>query len=113
MIKGEGMPQYRDRNQTKGDLYIRWEVDFPTDAQLASDPAIRQALQSALPPARPDLETTSETIEDQCEPVPAKVEQFGSNQARIPGQGHMNDDGWEDHDEMGGGQGPGMQCAPQ
>lgn len=113
VIKGEGMPQYRDRNQTKGDLYIRWEVDFPTDAQLASDPAIRQALQSALPPARPDLETTSETIEDQCEPVPAKVEQFGSNQARIPGQGHMNDDGWEDHDEMGGGQGPGMQCAPQ
>jgi DnaJ family protein A protein 2 len=112
VVRGEGMPQYRDRNQTKGDLYIRWEVDFPTDAQLAADPAIRDALRNALPPARPDLESTQDTVEDTVEPSPAKIEQFGSNRARIPGQGHMDDDGWEDYDEMGG-QGPGMQCAPQ
>ncbi len=112
VVRGEGMPQYRDRNQTKGDLYIRWEVDFPTDAQLAADPAIRDALRNALPPARPDLESTQDTVEDTVEPSPAKIEQFGSNRARATRTGPYG------RRRMGGlrrngCQGPGMQCAPQ
>jgi DnaJ family protein A protein 2 len=112
VVRGEGMPRFHDRNQTKGDLYIRWEVDFPTDAQLSSDPSLRAALQNALPPARPDLESTADTIHDDVDPVPANLEQYGSNTAPVPGQSAADDAGWEDYDEPGA-QGPGVQCAPQ
>lgn len=112
VIKEEGMPRFQDRSQSKGDLYIRWEVDFPTDAQLMASPEIRHALQTALPPARPDVERTEETVADDVEPVHAKIEQFGSNTARMPGQGSYDEDGWEDFNEAGP-EGPGVQCAPQ
>lgn len=90
------MPRERDLG-TRGDLYIRWEVDFPQDGWLSGREEAQRNLSSVLPPPRGDIasveEETEVTIGSLTE---AKIESFGNNQPRAP-QGQ--EDFWEDETE--------------
>lgn len=50
MIKGLGLP---GGNQMNGDLWIRLELEWPTEAWVASQNL--ELLSHVLPPVRPDL----------------------------------------------------------
>ncbi|KAG0278281.1 Type I HSP40 co-chaperone [Linnemannia exigua] len=98
-VMGQGMPT--ERHHDFGNLYIQFEIDFPTANW--TDLAQIEQLRSILPPAAPlpDL------------PKGAHVEEVGltemdPRQKARAEQGHGGGDDDED-----GGHGPGVQCAQQ
>ncbi|KAH8547730.1 hypothetical protein BGW37DRAFT_509202 [Umbelopsis sp. PMI_123] len=98
MIPNEGMPTYRHHNT--GNLYIRFDVDFPPPNWTDADKIAQ--LENILPPrqALPDLQ--GKQVEDV---VLANVDEYQS--------ARMDSAGYEDEDDEGGQQGPGVQCAQQ
>jgi len=98
MIPNEGMPTYRHHNT--GNLYIRFDVDFPQPNWTDAD-TIKQ-LENILPPRQPLPDSQGKQVE---EVVLANVDEYQS--------ARMDSSGFEDDDEEGGQHGPGVQCAQQ
>jgi DnaJ homolog subfamily A member 2 len=96
-IPGEGMPH--KRSDTKGDLYLTVDIQFPPDGFLA-DPKALEQLRTILPPPPPPVDA-DEIDELDYEPD-ASMEDFGGRDAA---------GGWEDEDDEGNG--PQPQCAQQ
>lgn len=96
-ISGEGMPH--KRSDTKGDLYLSVDIQFPADGFLKDSQALEQ-LRTLLPPPAPPLEA-DEADEVDYEPN-ASMEHFGGRDAA---------GGWEDDDDEADGAQP--QCAQQ
>ncbi|PWN47376.1 hypothetical protein IE53DRAFT_252993 [Violaceomyces palustris] len=118
-IQGEGMWRHRDRDLFRGDLYVRFEVDFPNQEELSEED--RRVLERVLPAKKEDILGGSPRqageVEDQVEEVEmskANEHEFGSNTVRKGPSGGEDDyeDGWEDEDGYPG-DGPGVQCAQQ
>ncbi|KAH4976771.1 hypothetical protein HBI62_239330 [Parastagonospora nodorum] len=100
-IQGEGMPM--KKTDTKGDLFLVVDIEFPEDGWLTDDAAV-QKVKDALP--APDHEEKEhEEIEEVEADFDAEMDEFGagSGDPRAGGQE------WEDDDEGEGG----PQCATQ
>jgi len=103
MIKSEGMPVHKRPSQ-KGNLYIHFEVEMPTEEWLKSVDI--KMLESLLPPKKPDLE-----------PRPPKVERAEWEAADMNTYDEHEDE-WEDEEEEegeGGGEydGDAPECVHQ
>jgi DnaJ homolog subfamily A member 2 len=96
-IPGEGMPH--KRSDTKGDLYLTVDIQFPPDGFL-TDPKALEQLRTILPPPPPPVDA-DEIDELDYEPN-ASMEDFGGRDAA---------GGWEDEDDEGDG--PQPQCSQQ
>ncbi|TRM66449.1 hypothetical protein BD626DRAFT_487788 [Schizophyllum amplum] len=120
VLRGEGMPIYK-RSDTKGDLYVLFEVEMPDQQWLRSvDTA---ALASLLPPKRSNPEPAPEIVDEvkyeeiDIEDVrgrsyPAGADFFDSAGFQF-GDGGDGDD-WEDDDEDEDEDGHGEpECRPQ
>ncbi|KAI8887621.1 hypothetical protein K501DRAFT_175216 [Backusella circina FSU 941] len=100
-IPNEGMPTYK-RPDTRGDLYVKFDVEFPSDNFAASGELGK--LEALLPKRK--QETTKHEIIDECGLVPGNLDAFGaSGQSR---NAYDEDEDYEDEDEQ-----PGVRCAQQ
>ncbi|RKP27652.1 hypothetical protein SYNPS1DRAFT_12363 [Syncephalis pseudoplumigaleata] len=102
-IKDEGMPEYR-RPFDKGDLYVRFFVQFPEDGWMT--PANAKRLESMLPPRPPASAPTPEHLED-CQLMACSAE------TAEPQEDADEDMYTDDDDDMDHGMGGGVQCAQQ
>ncbi|KAL5114003.1 DnaJ-like protein xdj1 [Pleosporales sp. CAS-2024a] len=101
-IEGEGMPV--KKSDTKGDLYLVVDIEFPEDGWLKNDAAVQKIKDALPPPEHQDKEhDDAEEVEADFD---ADMDDFGagSGDPRAGGQE------WEDDDEEGEG---GPQCATQ
>lgn len=98
-VPGEGMPH--KRGDTKGDLYLIVNVEFPEDGWLKDDKEY-DALNKLLPPPPPAIEA-DEVDEVEYEEVDS-LDSMGANSGdpRFGGE-------WEDEEEDDGQ----PQCQPQ
>lgn len=100
-IDGEGMPI--KRSDTKGDLYLVVEIDFPEDGWLKNDAAL-QKVKDALP--APDHEEPKhEEVEEVDIEFDADMDDYGAGS----GDPRAGGGEWEDDEEAEGG----PQCATQ
>ncbi|KAF2835428.1 DnaJ-domain-containing protein [Patellaria atrata CBS 101060] len=99
-VKGEGMPI--KRSDTKGDLYLIVEVDFPEDGWIR-DEATMKAIKGILPDPAPEI--TAETIDEVEYEFDADIDDMGADSDDPRGGAAWEDD---DEDEEGG-----TQCAQQ
>ncbi len=97
-IPGEGMPH--KKSDTKGDLYLTVDIDFPPDGFLQDSNALEQ-LRNLLPPPPPPLEV--EEVDEVDYESNVSMEGFGGRDAA---------GGWEDDDDDEAG-GPQAQCPQQ
>jgi DnaJ family protein A protein 1 len=98
MVRGEGMPQYRNPFE-KGRLIIQFNVVFPPSLE----PSVAEKLASILPPAdEPILPDEVDEVDD--------PEADRQQQHHRMGHGHYDDDDEGHHGHPGG---PGVQCATQ
>ncbi|KAI7863088.1 hypothetical protein BDF14DRAFT_1847732 [Spinellus fusiger] len=95
----EGMPTYR-RPDDRGDLYIRFVVEFPKDGFASSEQM--KALESILP-REPSKKETHEVI-DECSLLPGDIESFGESGDF---KNAYDEDDEDEHEQ------PGVQCAQQ
>lgn len=94
LVKGKGMPSQRFHNH--GDLIIEFEIEFPKTVT----PENLQLLEKALPPrVAPQTHPDAEFV---------TMEEVDVSKLRENPEDAMDED-----DEMGGGHGPGVQCASQ
>ncbi|KAG9017151.1 hypothetical protein FRB90_001575 [Tulasnella sp. 427] len=93
-VRGEGMPTYKHSDQ-KGDLYIRFEVDMPSEDWLRG----LDSLEQLLPPKKPDVSPRPEIV-DEVAYEKADIEDFGTNDE--------NSEHWTD-DDGSEGDGPNME----
>jgi len=98
-VEGEGMPKKNTGGLEKGNLYIYFNIQFPTEGSL--DDAACKALRSALPAPEPMAKFDPETVEVH-ETTPINLREFGR---RDPGAGG---DAYDSDDEQGGPRG--VQC---
>lgn len=103
-VEDEGMP-YEGNPYTKGNLFIAFDVKFPTDGTLT--PQQMQVLESVLPP-RPEQPEDDDDELELCTLTEVDKSQFGKSGASS-GRNAYDDD---DDDEMGG-DGQRVQCAQQ
>ena len=61
IVRGEGMVDQRYRDH-KGDLFLQWDIEFPTEAWASSVDA--KALEALLPPKRPVLAPPEDLLEE-------------------------------------------------
>jgi len=101
-VPGEGMP--KKKSDTKGDLYLVVDIEFPEDGWIKDDKALKK-LREALPPP-PTADAPPEDIEEVDFEPDADMDDFGA------GSGDPRAGGaeWEDEDEDEEG---GPQCAAQ
>ena len=102
LVRGEGMPQYRNPFE-KGDLYIKFDVQFPENNWINPDKL--SELEDLLP-SRPEVPNiTGDTGE-------VALQEFDSMRSSGGGQRHeaYND---SSDDESSSPHGPGVQCAHQ
>lgn len=99
VVRGEGMPTHKHPEQ-KGDLYIRFEVDMPSEDWIRGLDV--KSLEQLLPPKKPDVSPRPEIV-DEVEYEKADIEDFGANDEDSD---HWTDDG-SDED------GPNMECRQQ
>merc|ERR1712066_840426 len=102
MVRGEGMPQYRNPFE-KGRLIIQFNVVFPP----MLDPKVAEALAGILPPAEEPM------VPDDHDEV--DLNDFDPETDRQQHRrGHGGHGGYDDDDDEGHGHhGPGVQCASQ
>lgn len=93
-IDGEGMPRERDMGD-RGDLYIKWEVDFPQDGWLEGRDDASRALSSLLPPPRASIPAEDDTEVTESHTQAAREAEFGRNQPKWTQQEEF----WEDETE--------------
>merc|ERR1711934_1194230 len=102
MVRGEGMPQYRNPFE-KGRLIIQFNVVFPPSLE----PSVAEKLASILPPADEPI------LPDEVDEVDLNdfdPEADRQQQHHRMGHGHYDDDDDGHHGHPGG---PGVQCATQ
>jgi len=102
MVRGEGMPQYRNPFE-KGRLIIQFNVVFPP----SFEPSVAEKLASILPPADEPI------LPDEVDEVDLNdfdPEADRQQQHQRMGHGHYDDDEEGHHGHPGG---PGVQCATQ
>jgi len=102
MVRGEGMPQYRNPFE-KGRLIIQFNVVFPPSLE----PSVAEKLASILPPADEPI------LPDEVDEVDLNdfdPEADRQQQHHRMGHGHFDDDDEGHHGHPGG---PGVQCATQ
>jgi DnaJ family protein A protein 1 len=102
MVRGEGMPQYRNPFE-KGRLIIQFNVVFPPSLE----PSVAEKLASILPPADEPI------LPDEVDEVDLNdfdPEADRQQQHHRMGHGHYDDDDEGHHGHPGG---PGVQCATQ
>ncbi|KAJ3362522.1 Type I HSP40 co-chaperone [Allomyces javanicus] len=105
VVPEEGFPT--ERTHHPGDLYIKFNVQFPTAADMT--PEKFALLEQALPP-RPPLPHLEGEVEEVVLADPDPNARAGASaNGRRPG-GATHDDGDDDDDPRGG---PGVQCATQ
>lgn len=100
-IDGEGMPM--KKSDTKGDLYLVVDIEFPEDGWLKDEAAV-QKVKDALPVVTPN-EIKHEEIEEVEADFDAEMEDFGAGS----GDPRAGGGEWEDDEEEEGG----PQCATQ
>ncbi|THH10874.1 hypothetical protein EW145_g1017 [Phellinidium pouzarii] len=105
ILRGEGMPQYKSPN-TKGDLYVAFDVEFPDEGWSKS--VDREALETLLPPKKPELEPRPSVVD-----VVAYEEGDFVDSAFSSFQFGAEDDeeAWTDDDEDADGEPP--ECRTQ
>jgi DnaJ homolog subfamily A member 2 len=96
-IPGEGMPH--KRSDTKGDLYLTVDLQFPPDGFL-TDPARLEQLRAILPPPLPPI--PADEVDEPDYEADASMEEFGGRDAA---------GAWEDEDDDADG--PQPQCTQQ
>jgi len=84
VIKSEGMPIHKQPS-ARGDLYIHFEVEMPTEEWLKS--VDLKVLESVLPPKKPDLD-----------PRPARVDVVDWEAADMNAYDEHEDE-WEDEED--------------
>merc|ERR1719189_3261145 len=99
MVRGEGMPQYRNPFE-KGRLIIQFNVVFPPSLE----PSVAEKLASILPPADEPI------LPDEVDLNDFDPEADRQQQHHRMGHGHFDDDDEGHHGHPGG---PGVQCATQ
>ena len=99
-IPDEGMPTYK-RPDTRGDLYIQFDVEFPADNFAAV--AELKKLETILPKRK--RESAKQEIIDECTLIDATMEAFGSSNQ---GGNAYDEDDSEDDEGQGG-----VRCAQQ
>ncbi|PAV16459.1 hypothetical protein PNOK_0807900 [Pyrrhoderma noxium] len=92
ILRGEGMPHYKNQD-TKGDLYLVFDVEFPDDTWAAE--VDKKALEPLLPPRKPDLEPRPSVVDE-----PAYEEADSANF----GADEDDEDAWIDEDDETDGQ---------
>ncbi|TDL25612.1 DnaJ-domain-containing protein [Rickenella mellea] len=116
ILRGEGMPQYKHPDQ-KGNLYIVFDVEFPSEDWLQS--VDRTALTALLPPKKPELSPTPVVVDDaQYEDgdiVDVRARSFPAGSDFLNGSftsqfGEGGDEAWTDEDED---EGPEPECRHQ
>ncbi|WFD31519.1 hypothetical protein MSPP1_002557 [Malassezia sp. CBS 17886] len=100
VVHGEGWLDQRHHDR-RGDLYLVWDVEFPTDEWACGVNA--EALSALLPAPRPDLVHDDSTVVDHVASERGDAKLFGSNRGAQPEPAGMFDDEGE----------PGVQCAQQ
>ncbi|KAG8857590.1 hypothetical protein FRB96_005608 [Tulasnella sp. 330] len=98
VIRGEGMPILK-RPEDKGDLFITFQVDFPSEEWLNG--LDLKSLEQLLPPKKGDL-WPKPTVVDEVEYEKADIADFGANDE--------DDENWVDEDDDEAGPG---DCRPQ
>ncbi|KAL1917481.1 uncharacterized protein VTP21DRAFT_3874 [Calcarisporiella thermophila] len=101
VINGEGMPQHRTHNH--GNLYIKFEVEFPQPNWTSPDKIAQ--LESILPPRSDIAPPGKDKVLEEANLNSLDAGQQNQAQAR------MNNDDY-DEDEMGDER-PGVQCSQQ
>jgi DnaJ family protein A protein 2 len=100
-IANEGMPTFK-RPDSRGDLYVKFDVEFPADNFAASGELDK--LEALLPKRK--QETTKHEIIDECALMPGDLNAYGaSGQSR---NAYDEDEDYEDDDDQ-----PGVRCAQQ
>lgn len=61
VLKGEGMPVFKSKNEEKGDLYVTFDVMFPESVQIPTNPAEKEIITSFLETPE-ERETREKTI---------------------------------------------------
>ena len=97
-VKGEGMPH--KKSDSKGDLYLVVDIEFPEDGYLKSE-STRKQLQEILP--KPDALIEAETIDEVSYDEDADIEDYGAGSGDPRGE-------WDDEEEEGVHE---AQCAQQ
>lgn len=101
MVKGEGMPQYRNPFE-KGDLYIKFDVQFPENNWISAEKL--NELECLLP-ARAENPVIAADAEE--------VDLINFDKSQGSGGGSRREAYNDSSDEEGGHHGPGVQCAHQ
>lgn len=105
VLKGEGMPHFH-RSGEKGDLYIVFTVEFPSEEWLST--VDRKELEKHLPPKKPELDPQPDKVDEvkyeegdfvdvRARSFPAGAEFMDQNFTSQFGEGDDND--WTDDDE--------------
>ncbi|KAJ4480078.1 hypothetical protein J3R30DRAFT_3468087 [Lentinula aciculospora] len=103
VIRGEGMPVYK-RPDTKGDLYVLFDIEMPSEDWLRS--VDRQTLANLLPPKKPEMQPQPEIVDEvNFEEIDVRSPSFPASQDFFD-HGFANqrvdihdEDGWEDEDD--------------
>ncbi|TFY55161.1 hypothetical protein EVJ58_g8419 [Rhodofomes roseus] len=104
ILRDEGMPVHKGSDQ-KGNLYIMLEIDMPDEEWLQT--VDRPALESLLPPKKPEMEPRPEVVEE----VPfeeSDIVEFGEDEG-----GWEDEDEDEDEEDDWGPHGHEPECQPQ
>ncbi|KAG5645557.1 hypothetical protein DXG03_005832 [Asterophora parasitica] len=126
VLRGEGMPIYK-RREEKGDLYVILSIEMPDEQWLKT--IDQKALESLLPPKRPNPEPLPENVVEadyeESDIVDVRSRSFPASDdffdQFVPQFGGDEDD-WEDEDEYdeyghghghGHGHGPEPECRQQ
>ncbi|XP_013389051.1 dnaJ homolog subfamily A member 2 isoform X2 [Lingula anatina] len=101
-VIGEGMPHHRNPFE-KGNLYIKFEITFPTNGFLKGDEL--KKLEKLLPARPPFHAPTGEHVEE--------VDLVEYDASKMGGAGRRGEAYESDDDDEGGHGGPRVQCAHQ
>jgi len=100
-VSGEGMPM--KKTDTKGDLYLVVDIEFPEDGWLTNDAALKK-VQDALPASEIEVDKCEEVEEVEAD-FEADMDEYGAGS----GDPRAGGGDWEDEDGAEGG----PQCATQ